>query len=163
MHCGFILFLRRCVSGVFLKVAAVCCGHSQTVATFVFRIAVVSLDPNEPYIVATVCEQKATPQVRVFLFAKSFLLPAEYPAFGNRIDNISRVGVYRYMAAVVFEGFESFDDRQQFHSVVGRETEPLAELLAEWGRYQHYAVASLAGIALCCPVGVYCDVGVHVL
>ena len=104
-----------------------------------------------------VYSQKAFPQIRVFLIFKSFLLPSEHPAFFNSIDHIPGIRINDHLPPGLLQCFQSHDDSQQFHPIVGRPPESGHQFFAIHSGFQYNAEPSRTGISTCSTIGIYND------
>ena len=113
-----------------------------------------SLYPMECHPVPAEKLREAYPEVRVLDFCEAFSLPVLQPSFIDGLDHIGGIAVDMYFRIFPSDGFETSDDSQKFHAVVGRKAESFRHFLDVTGTLQDDPIASRAGIAARCTVGV---------
>ena len=82
-----------------------------------------ALDPVECHPVLPQKRNESHPQIGILDLRKAFPLPILQPSLVDGIHHIGRVADHMHLRIVPSDCFQTFDDGQKFHPVVGGEAE----------------------------------------
>ena len=141
------------------------CHYGELVAALILEVVVVAFYPFEVDFVLAVYFEEAHPEVGVLFSGESFFLPAEYPAFLDSIDDVFGVGDDEDGHVWGFELFESDDDAEEFHAVVGGVAEAFVKFFSVGcsDEFHDYAVATWTGVSFGSAVCIDVDLVGHLI
>jgi hypothetical protein len=98
--------------------------------------------------------QQSHPKVRILHFDKTFASPVFQPSFIDRIYDIGGITGHVDLCILPSDGLKTFDYRQKFHPVIGRETESFRHLHLMGTTFEHHTISPGTRITAGCPVSI---------
>ena len=122
-------------------------SHSHSIATLIFRVPGVPLDPMESHTHRLHQGIQTHPQIGIFHLCKTGPSPFEYPIFIVGFDDIRRIAHNVHHGRPPAYALKPLNDSHKLHSVIGRKGIASAEFLSVISATQHCSPATRTRVA----------------